>query len=108
ASEQISECKCFAAIRNVDHDNAGHHLEQLARQMACRSVASRAHVDFAWVDLGMSNKLGHCLRRDGWVYRHNEGDRDDACDGCDIAEEVEIKFLVKRRVDRGRRADQEE
>src|SRR6476469_7636341 len=43
--------------------------------------------------LGISNKLGHCLRRDGWVYRHNKGDRDDACDGCDVAEEVEIKFL---------------
>jgi hypothetical protein len=65
-------------------------------------------LDFARVDLGISNKLGHCLRRNGWVYRHNEGDRDDACDGCDVAQKVEIKFLVKRRIDRGRRADQEE
>jgi hypothetical protein len=64
-------------------------------------------LDFARVDLGISNKLGHCLRRNGWVYRHNEGDRDDACDGCDVAQKVEIKFLVKRRIDRGRRADQE-
>src|SRR5262245_45639465 len=41
----------------------------ILRQMACRSVATRAHVDFARVDLGISNKLRHCLRWDGWVYR---------------------------------------
>src|SRR5207248_800957 len=78
ASEQISECRRFAAIRNVDHVDAGHHLEQLARQMACRSVATRAHVDLARILFGISNKLGNCLRRDRWVYRHNEGNRDDA------------------------------
>ena len=108
ASEHISQCRCLAAIRNVDHVDAGHHLEQFARQMACRSVAARRHVDLARVGLGISDELGNGLRRERWVYRHNEGDRDDACDGCDVAEEVEIEFLVKRHIDRGRRADQEE
>src|SRR5258705_8657430 len=76
--------------------------------MACRSVAARRHVDLAWVGLGIGDELGNCLRWERWVYHHNEGDRDDACDGDDVAEEVEIKFFVKRRIDRGRRADQEE
>ena len=58
--------------------------------------------------LGISDELGNCLRRERWVYRHNEGDRDDAGDRCDVAEEVEIEFFVKRRIDRGRRADQEQ
>ena len=92
----------------MDHVDAGHHLEQFARQMARRSVAARRHVDLARVGLGIGDELGNCLRRERWVYRHDEGDRDDACDGCDVAEEVETKFLVKRRIDRGRRADQEE
>src|SRR5207248_6975169 len=40
ASEHVSQCRCLAPIRNVDHVDAGHHLEQFARQMACRSVAT--------------------------------------------------------------------
>src|SRR5215211_6348689 len=76
--------------------------------MACRSVAAGCHVDFARVGPGIRDELGNRLRRERWVYHHNEGDRVDAGDGCDVAEEVEIEFLVKRRIDRGRGADQEE
>src|SRR5437667_7898402 len=76
--------------------------------MACRSVAARCHVDLARVGPGIRDELGNRLRRERWVYRHNEGDRVDACDGCNVAEEVEIEFLVKRRIDRGRGADQEQ
>src|SRR5205809_7753790 len=73
--------------------------------MACRSVAARCHVDLARVGPGIRDELGNRLRQERWVYRHNEGDRVDAGDGCDVAEEVEIEFLVKRRIDRGRGAD---
>src|SRR6266496_1092699 len=67
-----------------------------------------AMVTLPGVGPGIGDELGKCLRRERWVYRHNEGDRDDACDGCNVAEEVEIEFFVKRRIDRGRGADQEE
>src|SRR3954453_20009848 len=76
--------------------------------MACRSVAARSDVDLARVSPGKGDELGNRLRRERWVYYHNERDRDDARDRCDVAEEVEIEFFVKRRVDRGRGADQKE
>src|SRR5262245_60384803 len=45
----------------------------------------------------------HC----GWIYPHDEREANDASDRRDVAEEIEVEPVVKRRVDRVRRAHQE-
>ena len=39
---------------------------------------------------------------------HDEGTADEARDGRDVANEIEIEVVVKRRIDRVRRTDQEQ
>jgi hypothetical protein len=93
ASKHIGQRRGLATIWDMDHVDFGHHLEQLARQMVCRSVAARPHVHLARIDFGVGNKLGDRPRRERWDDCHNEGARDDTCDGCDVAEKTEIEFF---------------
>ena len=44
---------------------------------------------------------------DGLISMTN-GARIDARDRCDVADEIEVKFLIQRRVDRGRRGGKQE
>ena len=74
-AEQIGQRRCLAAIRHVDHVDAGHHLEQLARQMARGPVAGRRHVDLARIGLGIGDELGNRLGRERWIDRHDDGNR---------------------------------
>ena len=65
--------------------------------------AGRRHVDLARIGLGVGDELGNRLGRNRWIYLHDSGDADEACDRRDVADEIEIELVVKRRVDRVRR-----
>jgi hypothetical protein len=43
----------FDASQSGNHIDTGHHLEQLAGEVWCGSVAGRRHIDFARVGLGI-------------------------------------------------------
>ena len=68
--------------------------------------AGRRHIDFARIGLGIGNELGKRLGRKRVIHHHDIGKADDGCDRCDIADEIEIELVVKRRVDRARRAEE--
>src|SRR5215471_14505070 len=57
----VSDCGRFSTIWHVDHVDAGHHLEELAREVGYTSIAARRHVDFARIGLGIGDELGNCL-----------------------------------------------
>src|SRR5215216_722596 len=42
------------------------------------------------------------------MYHHDKGTAHEARDGRDVADEIEIQFVVERRIDRVRRTDQEQ
>src|SRR3954451_12696489 len=92
----------------MDHFDAGHHFEQLAGQMRPRPVAGRTHVDFARVSLGVCDEFGNCLGRYRWINRHDLSLAANARDWRDVADEIEVEFVVERRVTCVRRANEEE
>ena len=55
SGEQIGHV--IAAIRDVNQFDAGHHLEQLAEDMGRASVATRRHIDLAWIGFGIGDEL---------------------------------------------------
>src|SRR5262245_29286402 len=75
--------------------------------MAGSSDAGRSQIDLARIGLGISDKVGDRLGWNRWIRHHDGGHASDASDRRDIADEIEIEFVVKRRVDRVRRAHQE-
>src|SRR5215813_195380 len=89
--------KSDRAWRMVD---AGHHLEQLAGQMARCSGSSRRIIDFARASLGIGDELGNRLSRDRWIYRHDKWCADNASDWRDIADEIVVELVVECRIDR--------
>src|SRR5436309_2909617 len=46
------------------------------------------------------------LGRNRRIHHHDIGKADDGCDRCNIADEIEIELVVKRRVDCARRAEE--
>src|SRR6516225_6603047 len=85
---------------------AGHRLEQLAGNMRRAAAPGRRHINFAWIGLGISDELGKRLRRNRRIHHHDIWKADDRCDRRDVAEEIEIELVVKRRVDCARRAEE--
>src|SRR6516225_11817923 len=74
--------------------------------MARGTDAARRHADFARIGLGIGDELGDRRGWNRWID-HDLGKADDACDRCDVADEIEIELVVERRVDRtGYRAQQ--
>ena len=59
AFEQIGDRRRVAAIRHVQHVDAGHHLEQFAGEMRRRADAARGHVEFARMRLGIGDEFGN-------------------------------------------------
>ena len=59
----------------------------------------RRHVDLARIGLGISNELRDGLGRNGWIDHHDGRNADDAGNGRDVADEIEIEVVVKCRVD---------
>jgi hypothetical protein len=54
----------------VLHADAGHHLEQLARDMLRAAVTSGRHVDLARIGFGVSDEFGDRFR---WNRPKNRG-----------------------------------
>src|SRR5262245_13629261 len=71
------------------------------------SDAGRSQIDLARVRLGIGSELGNCFGGNGWIYHHDQREANDASDWRNVAEELEVELVVKRRVDRVRRAHQE-
>ena len=84
----------------MKHVGARHHLEQLAGDVERGPDPARSHVDLAGVSFGIGDELGNCLHRDRWMNLHDERHADDAGNGGDVADEIEIELLVKRCIDR--------
>jgi len=76
--------------------------------MGWGSVAGRCHADLAWISLGIGDELGNCSSWHRWTHHHDEGLAVDARHRRDVADEIEIQLIVKRRVDRCCRADLKE
>src|SRR4029450_6510930 len=92
----------------MNYVDAGHHLEQLARQMGGSSDTTRRHGELAGIGLGISDELGNRFGRNRRIYYHDEGEADDAGDWRDVAEKIEIELFVRRSIDRVCRSDEEE
>src|SRR5262245_26916805 len=105
---QIAERGSGASIWHVYHVDARHHLEQLAGNMGCRSIARRRHVDVAWIALGIGDEFRNGLGGNRRVHLHDEGCANNARDWRYVADEIEVELFVERRVDGIRRADQED
>src|SRR5260370_34640247 len=76
--------------------------------MGHASSPGRCHVDLARIGLGIANELGNALGRQRWIDRHDKRDVANACDGRDVADEIEFEIFVERSVDRVRRSGTEE
>jgi len=61
----------LAAVRNVDHVDAGHHLEQLPGDMERAPIAARRHVDLARIGLGVADEFRDRLGWNRWIDHHD-------------------------------------
>ena len=61
--------------------------------------AGRGHVDLARIGLGIGNELRDGLGWHRWIDHHHGRNANDACDGLDILDEVELERVVKRPID---------
>src|SRR5262249_54914784 len=68
----------------------------------------RRHVEFARIGLGIGDELGNGRHRNGGIDFDDLGHADNARDGRDIADEIEVELVVERRIDRIRRSDPKE
>jgi hypothetical protein len=106
SAEQIGQEA--AAIRDVDHVDTGHRLEQLAAHMAQAPDAGRCHIDLAGIGPGVSDQLGHCLSRERWRYRQHIGGEANARDRSNVADKIEVELVVECGIGgRGRTEKQE-
>ena len=87
---------------------AGHQLEQLAGEVARAANPGRSHVDLAGIALGVGNELGNGLGGNRRMNRQDTGQASDACNRRDVSNEIELKSLIERRIDRRRRRDEQQ
>src|SRR5580704_1495508 len=81
---------CRATIGNMSKIGARHQSEIFADDMRWRTVAARAHGDFAWIGLGVRDELGNAPNWKRWIHLHELGHEDDACDRSVVPDKVEI------------------
>jgi len=82
-------------IGHVLHADAGHHLEQLARDVLRGAVTPGRHVDLARVRLGVGDKFGDRFHGNRRIDRHDIGHPVDVCGRHDIANEIVIDIVNK-------------
>jgi len=70
--------------------------------------ATRRHAELARIRLGVGDELRNCCGRNRWVHHHDVGRDNNAGDRRDVTDEMEIQFVVERRVDRLCRNDHEQ
>jgi hypothetical protein len=88
-SHQIDQRGCIPAIRNVNHVDAGHRVEQLSSEMSGAADAGRRHGDFAWVGAGVGDELGNGSDRQRGIDFHDIRHAQNGRNGCDVAGEIE-------------------
>src|SRR5215813_1833749 len=76
--------------------------------MARGTDAARRPADLARIGLGIGDEVGSRLGWNRWMHHDNLGKADDARDGRDVADKIEVELFVERRIDRVCRSDQEE
>src|SRR5205823_5061023 len=64
----------------------------------CGALPAPADAMLTLPALRVGNQFGNGLGWNRWMHKNNHRHANDACDGCDIADEVEIELLVERRV----------
>jgi hypothetical protein len=78
----------------VDHVDAGHHLEQFARQMAQIPGPTGSHVDLAGICFGIGDEFRHCLRRRRRTSQHDKGA--DEANSCGSFNSVSSQLMPAR------------
>jgi hypothetical protein len=79
--------------------DAGHHLEQLAREKN-RACGWRTEVQLSRIGLGICDQLGNRFDRERRSYRDEVWNAKDARDRRNVADEIEIELVEKCRTDR--------
>jgi hypothetical protein len=72
------------------------------------SDSGRGKIDLAGIGFGIGDELGNRFGGKRRIYHHDVGRADDAGNGCDVSDKVEIEFLVERCVDCGGSACRQE
>src|SRR5712671_2916046 len=72
ATDEISQCRGLTAIRYVDHADACHHLEQLARHVERAAIAGRSHANFVRISFRVGDKFRNAVCLKCRVYLHHE------------------------------------
>jgi hypothetical protein len=99
SAHEIGHRRRSTAIRHMDHVDPGHHLEQLARDMAGGAVAARAHVDLAGIGLGVVDELGGRSGRNRWMDLHEQRRAHQDRDRRHVGDEAVAEIVVERGVD---------
>jgi hypothetical protein len=89
AAEQVGDGGAGAAIGHVQHVDAGHLLEQRAREMRCRPHARGTERDLARVLPGVGDQLSGGLRRHRRIGHQDVGGRRNQRDRRELARDVE-------------------
>src|SRR6516225_5740246 len=97
-----------ATIRDMRQVDSGRRLEQFAEGMGRGSNAGRRHVDLAWIGPGVRNELGNGLGRERRSDRHDVGVLANACDRCDVIDEIKVELFIERFIKSIRGADEEQ
>src|SRR5262245_31490640 len=84
-----------AWIWDVDHVDAGHHIEELARNVRRRTDAGGCKIDLARIGLRVSDELWNRVGRNAYVDFHDVGHADDARDRCDALYKIEVEAAVE-------------
>ena len=92
----------------MGHADACQHIEQLAGDVTGGAVARGSKAHLAGIGLGKGDELGNRFGRKRRVHFHDVREATDESDWCDIADEIEVEFLIERRVGRVRRRSQQE
>jgi len=83
----------------MHHIDAGHRLEQFAREVDRRAASARPEIDLARVSLGIADELRDGLGRDGRMRRHYVRQHHHSANRGAVADEVERQLLVEGGID---------
>src|SRR4029453_19636193 len=63
------------------------------------SRAAREHAELTRAGFGVRDQLGDRSRRNRRVHDEDESVAGDACDSCDVTDEIEIELVIEGRID---------
>ena len=98
AGDDIGERGLCALVGHVHHVDAGHRLEELAREMRRRAGAARCVVEPPGVRLCVRDQFRHCRRRHRWMHDEDVRLDGDQGDRREILDRIERQVPIERRV----------